>query len=136
MVHGIERAGIETPAEAYAALAALMVGADGLATMEEGRFLWERARVLPVFAGLDEAGFSHLVRDVTDRVWSTPPVLAGVFDDEALTGLIGGIRDALPEDLRVDALRMVSDLAWVDGYNFPEHALLERLRAGLGPNGA
>lgn len=133
MIQKIERAGIETPAEAYAALAVLMAGADGLATMEEGRFLKERARALPVFADLDSTGFSDLLAYVTGEVWSSMAVRGAPFDEGALTDLIGRIRNALPEHLRGDALTMVSDLAWVDGYNFPEHALLERLRAELEP---
>lgn len=131
MMRDVERAGIETPAEACAALAILMAGADGMGTMEEGRFITQRARTLPLFADLDETQFSHLLSDVTGEVWPSLAAQGGGFDEEALEGLIRRIRDLLPDDLRQDALRMASDLAWVDGYSTTEHVLLERLRAGL-----
>ncbi len=126
-------AGIRTPADACAALAVLMAGADGMGSMEEGRFIMERARAFPVFADLDASAFSDLLAHMTDAVWPSLAVPAGEFDEEALTGLIGRIREMLPEELRRDALRMATDLAWVDGYSNAEHALLGKLRNELQP---
>jgi len=131
MIAEMEQARIESPAEAYAALAILMAGADGMGSLEEGRFITQRARAFPVFADLDATAFSELLEHMTEEVWPSLAARGDGFDEEALDGLIDRIRDVLPDDLRRDALRMASDLAWVDGYSYAEHALLQRLRAGL-----
>ena len=49
------------PAEAFAALATVIVGADQICTMEERQILFERTRHLEVFQSLDEAAFASLL---------------------------------------------------------------------------
>lgn len=122
---------IETPAEACAALAAIIVGADELGTSEERKFLFETVQSLPVFEGLDRSQFTKLMADTTAGLYDSLPTDGGRIASDGVGRLVGMIRDALPADRRAEALEAAVGLARSDGVTSVEALLLQRLCEGL-----
>lgn len=127
---------IETPADAFATLAVLVLGADQVGTFEERRFLFERLSAHRVFGHLDHDGFATLVKDMTDMVCDTFPTEDGRTTDAGVSEAVGMIARTLTPDLRTDAFRMAVGLARIDGIVRPEEAVLEIVRDGLGIDGS
>jgi len=123
---------IETPADAFAALAVLVLGADRVGTFEERRFLFERLSAHTVFGDLDGEAFATLVKETTDQVHDSFPIDDGRVTDEGVSEAVGMIAGTLSSELRTDAFRMAVDLARVDGMVRQEEAVLELVRDGLG----
>jgi tellurite resistance protein len=123
---------IETPADAFAALAVLVVGADQVGTLEERRFLFERLSAHSVFGDLDGEAFAALVGDTTEQLHTSLPTADGRVTDEGVSRAVGMIAGALTPELCTEAFRMAVDLARIDGMVRPEEAMLERVRDGLG----
>lgn len=122
---------IETPAEACAALAVLIVGADDVGTAEESRFLFETVAALPIFEGLDRPQFTKLMADATEGVWSSVPIDGTRLSDKGVSDLVRRICEALPSELRTEAFKGAVGLARADGISGEEALLLERLCEGL-----
>lgn len=122
---------VDTPAEACAALAAIIVAADDLGTTEERRFLFETVEAMPMFEGLGHAQFMKLMADTTASLYDTMPMNDGRVSSEGVGQLVDMIRDALPEGRRVEALEAAVDLARADGVVSVEALLLQRLCEGL-----
>lgn len=122
---------IETPAEACAALAAIIVAADELGTLEERKFLFETVRTLPIFEGLDQRQFTELMADTTARLYDSLPTQGGRVSSDGVGRLVDMIRDALPEERRAEALEAAVGLAKADGVASVEALLLQRLCEGL-----
>jgi len=122
---------IRTPADACAALAVLVIGADDVGTMAEGRFLFDTIAHLPVFEGMDTRGFGGLMAETAEWIWSSY-AKDGHISDVDLTELLDMICLALPREVRAVTLRAVVGLAKTDGMVEPEEMLLRRLCDGLG----
>jgi tellurite resistance protein len=122
---------LESPAEACAALAVLLAGADEVGTVEEGRFLFETVAAMPVFAGLDRSGFATLMGRTTEWVWSSFPTEGGRITDAGVSDLVARICNALPAEERLDTLKAAVGLARSDGVSAEEKQLLEALCGGL-----
>ena len=122
---------IQTPADACAALAVLVVGADDVGTMAEGKYLFDTIAHLPVFEGMDTAGFGGLVAETAEWIWSTYAA-DNHISDKGLSELLDMICLALPREVRAVTLRAVVGLAKTDGMVEPEEILLRRLCDGLG----
>ena len=122
---------VETPADACAALAVLIVGADEIGTTEESEFLFGTMAALPIFAGLDQTQFAKLMVDATDWVWSSFPTEGSRVTEEGVSDLLRLICGALPPETRVDVFRAAVGLAQSDEMSSEEELLLERLRDGL-----
>lgn len=122
---------IETPADACAALALLIAGADNIGTIEEGRFLFGAIADMPIFADLDRDRFAGLMADTAEWIWTSYASDDNRITDEGISELIDLIAAALPGEHRVDAVRAAVGLARSDGMVEPEEALLRRLCEGL-----
>ena len=122
---------IETPADACAALAVLIVGADEVGTAEEGHFLFETVSALSIFEHLDRTQFTELMAHATEEVWTSIPIEGTRLSDAGVTDLLQLICDALPTELRIEAFKGAVGLARADGISAEEAALLDRLCAGL-----
>lgn len=122
---------LQTPAQACAALAVLMAGADEIGTMEERRYLFETIAAHPVFADLDRAGFMKLMRETTDWIWSSLPTEGARVAEEGIAAVVELIRDVVPVEYREDAIRAAVGLADADGVTSEEASLIERLSAEL-----
>jgi uncharacterized tellurite resistance protein B-like protein len=123
---------IETTADAFAVLAALVVGADAVGTFTERRYLFEEMRGMKVFSDLDRAAFTRLISDRTSEVCSTYPTADGRVSDEGVETLLGQIAARLDPELRLEAFRMAAGLARSDGMDPHEDKLLGRVRDGFG----
>lgn len=123
---------IETEADACAALAVLIAGADGLGTLEEGAFLHDNVAEMPPFADLDGDGFARLMSDAAEWIWTSFPRDADRLSDDAIGAVLAQISRAIGPELRADALRMAVDLARADGISREERLLVRRLSDGLG----
>jgi hypothetical protein len=75
---------IETPAEACAALAAIIVAADELGTTEERTFLFETIGALPIFEGLDRTQFTELMAATTAGLYDSVPTDGGRMSSEGV----------------------------------------------------
>jgi tellurite resistance protein len=122
---------VETPAEACAALAAIIVAADEVGTSEERRFLFETMEVLPIFQGLDHSQFMKLMADTTAGLYSAFPMDGSRVSSEGVGHLVNMIREALPAGRRIEALEAAVGLAQSDGVVSVEALLLQRLCEGL-----
>lgn len=118
---------IETPAEACAALAVMIVAADEVGTVEEREFLFETVRSLPMFEGMDRAGFTDFVTSMTQRMFTSLPMQGSRISSDGVRDLLGMIREALPAERRVEALEVAVGLAQADGVECVEALLLQRL---------
>lgn len=118
---------IETPADACAALAVLIAGADEVGTMEEGRFLFETVAGLSMFDHLDRGQFAQLMADVADDVWSSFPTHGNRLSEDGVSDLLRLVCEALPRELRTEAFQAAVGLARSDGTTAEEARLLQRL---------
>jgi hypothetical protein len=123
---------IESPAEAFAAIAAVVVGEDGVGTDEERDYLLEELSRNDVFSDLDQGAFDELLKVVSDSVWQSLPNDGVRITTVGLGMLIGAVQNVLDEELCVEVCRMATDLAGIDGETPEEHELLILLRTGLG----
>ena len=123
---------IETPADAFAALAVLVLGADRVGTFEERRFLFERLADHEVFEGLDRDAFGTFMAETTDRVCAAFPTDGMRVTDEGVSEAVALIADVLNPELRSEAFRMAVDLARSDGMVLSEETVLERVQKGFG----
>ncbi|MGE0159908.1 MAG: TerB family tellurite resistance protein [Gemmatimonadales bacterium] len=122
---------IDSPAEACAALAAIIVAADELGTTEERKFLFETVRALPIFQGLDHGQFKKLMSDTTEELYASFPMDGARVSSDGVGRLVDMIRDALPAERRAEALEAAVGLARSDGVTSVEALLLQRLCEGL-----
>jgi tellurite resistance protein len=122
---------IDTPAEACAALAAIIVAADEVGTNDERTFLFDTIGALPIFEGLDRAQFTELMATTTAGLYDTFPTDGGRMRSDGVGRLVDMIRDALPADRRAEALEAAVGLARSDGVVSVEALLLQRLCEGL-----
>jgi len=123
---------IDNAADAFASLAALVVGADAVGTFTERRFIFEYMRGMDVFKDLDREAFARLISDRTDEVCAAYPTDDGRVSEEGVGAVLGLIADKLDPGLRVEAFRMACGLARSDGMDPEEDKLLERVRDGFG----
>lgn len=121
----------KTEAEAFACLAVMVAAADGVGTVHEGHFLFDRMARLPVFEGLDAVGFTTLLSEASRHVVSFARPDDGALSDEGISILLREVRGSLSPELRQQALLMARDLARADDVSREEEALLERIRQEL-----
>ena len=121
---------IDTAAEACAALAVMIVGADELGTLEERDYLFDKVAGLPIFGGIDRGKFAKLMADTTAGLYASP---AGGqrMSSEDVGRVVLMIREALPPEQRVEVLEVAVGLAQADGVVSLEALLLQRLCEGL-----
>src|SRR5262245_40358851 len=59
----------DTPAEAFLAVAAVAIAADGVGSMVERKFLFERIKGMDLFQGYAATEFESLMNGITHRVY-------------------------------------------------------------------
>jgi hypothetical protein len=123
---------IETAADACAALAVLIAGADGRGTLAESAFLYDHVARMSQFGDLDRDGFTRLVSDAADWMWTSLPTEDDRLTDDAVGTVLQEICGAISPNLRSAALQMAVGLARADGVSPEERSLVERLCEGLG----
>ncbi len=123
---------INTPAEAFVAIATAVVGADGVGTDEERTYLATEIASLPVFAGMDSGAFQSLLVSVSDSVWASLPNDGVRFTADGLDTLIDACSSVLDPGLRIEVCRMAEALADVDYRTHEEHGVILSLKSGFG----
>ncbi len=119
-------------AEAFAAVAAVVIGADGVGTMEEQRALFGRVKDLAVFKDRSEEDFRALVGNVTDRVFGELAQESSELRPEAIEQLATASKAVLSAEQQKAAYQMAVELAEADGQSAEESALLGQLKKSLG----
>ena len=122
---------MRTEADAFACLAVLVAGIDGLGTMEERDFLFGTFASLPLFEDLDRNQFAALLSDASARVHAASPSKNGVLTDEAISELLDQICARLSPGLRSQAFDLAMGLASSDRMEVSEQRLMDKLRTHL-----
>jgi|RhiMethySRZTD1v2_1073278.scaffolds.fasta_scaffold07270_3 tellurite resistance protein len=122
----------EQPVQAFVAVAAAVVGADGVGSLEERNALFGKVKNLKVFEGLSEAEFKKLLNEMTDRVFSTVSADATGLAPETIDAIAAAAKAILSPEQRKDVQKMAVEISGADGQGQEERALLDRLARGLG----
>lgn len=120
------------PVEAAVAVAALVIGADGVGSLEERNALFGKVKNLDVFKGITEGDFRRLLNETTDRLFSELAMKDGAFEHRAIDDLASAAQAVLLPEQCGAVYRMAVQLAAADGQGQQEKALLDQLRSGLG----
>lgn len=122
---------LDSAAEAFAAIASVVMAADTGVSDVERDYLFTEIRTLTVFDGLDEDGFSALLTRMTERVAAELPADGATVSAAGVGELARAARDVLTPERRAQALGMARSLAGAEGTEPAEFEVLELLRVGL-----
>ncbi len=123
---------IESPAEAFAAIASVVIAADSMGTMAERNAVLGRLKETPVLSGQDNAALTALLTKVTGHLCDKLPVTeTGSFTSVAVGEVIAAVKGVLTPEQRALALKLAEATMNSDGASDSERALLTQLRAGL-----
>jgi tellurite resistance protein len=123
---------IESPAEAFAAVASVVIAADSMGSMDERTAVLQRLKEAPTFKGQDTAALTALLTKVTGHLCDgLPTTETGAFTSAAVDQVITAVKGVLGADERVQALKLAEATMDSDGASQSEKALLAQLRAGL-----
>ena len=122
----------EQPVQAIVAVAAVVIGADGVGSLEERNALFGKVKNLDALKGVSEGDFRKLLNDMTDRLFSELPTKDGALEPLAIDQLASAAKAVLTPEQRAAAYQMAVQLAAADGQGQKEKALLDQLRNGLG----
>ena len=123
---------ISSPAEAFAAIASVVIAADSMGSLAERNTVIERLKTTGVLAGQDTAALSALLGRMTQHLCESLPVTeSGAFTAESVATVVAAVKSTLNADQRGEALRLAEATVSADGADDSERALLDQLRAGL-----
>jgi tellurite resistance protein len=123
---------IESPAEAFAAIASVVIAADSMGTMTERNAVLGRLKETPALSGQDNAALTALLSKVTGHLCDKLPVSeSGSFTSVAVDQVIAAVKSVLGPEQRALALKLAEATMDSDGASDSERALLTQLRAGL-----
>jgi len=105
----------EEPVEAVVAVAALVIGADGVGSLEERNALFGKVKNLDVFKGVSEGDFRKLLNATTDRVFSELPMKDGAIEPKAIDERASAARAVVSAEQRSTVYQMAVQLAAADG---------------------
>jgi len=118
---------VENAAEAYAAIALLVVGADGIGTIEERDFLFGDLREADVFAGYTAESLGALLGRLVGRMQLGPDA----DDTKAVTAVCSGARGVLRPDGCRALFSIAVRVAHSDGLDDRERRVLGMIAEGL-----
>jgi tellurite resistance protein len=123
---------IESPAEAFAAVASVVIAADSMGSMDERNAVLQRLKEAPALKGQDTAALTALLAKVTGHLCDgLPTTETGAFTPAAVDQVIAAVKGVLGAEQRAQALKLAEATMDSDGANDSEKALLAQLRAGL-----
>jgi len=123
---------IESPAEALAAIASVVIAADSMGTLAERNAVLQRLKELPALAGQDNAALTALLTKLTGHLCESLPVTeSGSFTAAAVDQVVTAVKGVLNPAQRAQALKLAEATIDSDGASDSERALLTQLRAGL-----
>jgi tellurite resistance protein len=122
----------EQPVQAVVAVAAVVIGADGVGSLEERNALFGKVKNLDVFKGVSEGDFRKLLNDTTDRLYGALQTEDGVLTGQAVDEIAAAAKAVLTPQQCTVCHQMALMLAAADGQEQTEQSLLDQLRRGLG----
>jgi len=123
---------LESPAEAYAAISLLIVGADGVGTMEERAFLFETLGGTDVFSDHDAESFGAMLGSMTGRLVADLSNGVSSPGREAVRELCASARSVLDAEQCLALFSSAVQLANSDGLANLESVALRQVAEGLG----
>ena len=126
---------ITSPAEAFAAITAVTIAADGVGSVEERNTVLARAKTLDVFKAYDQAAFAKLLATVTNHLCEVlPQAENGAFTRAGVDSLLVVVAQHLDAAQRAAAIELAIEISRSDDEVASEVALVSQLRKGLGVN--
>jgi tellurite resistance protein len=122
----------DTPAEAFLAVAAVAIAADGVGSMVERKFLFERIKGMDLFQSLALAEFESMMNGITHRVYESLPTQDMAITPQGIAALIKAAQGVLSADQQKAVVKMATELCHADGLSDEEKLLLEQLERGFG----
>ena len=122
---------LNTPTEAFAAVAWLICSADKIGSAEEQQFLYEQVKHLDIFEGCTLVEFQELLGTAFNRLFHDAADGELTIAPEEVASLIQSIKERLPPAHRVAVYEMAMGLAKADGLCAVEQSMLDQLRDGL-----
>lgn len=121
----------EKPAEAFVAIASVLIAADKVGTLDERDYLFNHLHSMDLFSGYDKNAFSSLLGEVTSKVWDSLPTENHSLTPLGFETLVVAVDAALTPKYKAEAYKMAWGLVCCDGACDDEKQLLERIRQGL-----
>jgi tellurite resistance protein len=123
---------IESPAEAFAAVASVVIAADSMGSMDERNAVLQRLKEAPALRGQDPAALTALLAKVTGHLCDgLPTTETGAFTPAAVDKVVAAVRGVLGAEQLAQALKLAEATIDSDGASESETALLAQLRVGL-----
>jgi hypothetical protein len=122
---------LESPAEAFLAIAAVAIGADSVGSMSERDFLYKHVNAMDVFKGVQPTDFAKLLGTVTERVYASLPQEDMAITTKGVQTLVAAARSVLSPEQQKAAVKMASDLCAADGESPSETSLIKELELGF-----
>jgi len=123
---------IESSAEAFAAVASVVIAADSMGSMDERDAVLQRLKQAPALKGQDTAALTAILTKVTSHLCDgLPTTETGAFTPAAVDQVITAVRGVLGAEQLAQALKLAEATMDSDGASESEKALLVQLRAGL-----
>src|SRR5262245_46875518 len=123
---------IESPGEAFAAVASVVIAADSMGSLAERNAVLQRLKEIPALSKQDNAALTALLTKVTAHLCESLSVTeSGSFTSDAVGQVIAGVKGVLGPEQRGHALKLAEATIDADGATDTERALLTQLRAGL-----
>ena len=123
---------IENPAEAFAAIASVVIAADSEGSLAERDAVLQRLKATGALANNDGPSLSSLLARVTKHLCDGLPVSeTGSFTPAAVAQVIAAVKPVLDVKQRGEALRLAEVTMTADDATDSEQELIAQLRAGL-----
>jgi hypothetical protein len=122
---------LENSREAFLAVLTVVVAADGVGSLEERNYLFEKVKGLKAFEGCTQSEFNKLLGSVTSRVFEALPSEDGAITAAGVDQLVAAVKPLLGPDLANAVLDAVAGLSDADSATSSETALLQTLRQKL-----
>ncbi len=122
----------ENQAEAFAAIATVVISADKIGTLEEKKFLFENVKGLDIFDEYNDDEFINLMVNVNKKVYQIVPLDNFAISQEGIFQLCSAIKEVLASKHFEKAYSMACELACSDGLVESEKILLNQIHTELG----
>jgi hypothetical protein len=122
---------LHSPAEAFLAIAAVAIGADGVGSMSERDFLYKHVKSMDALKGVEPAEFDKLLGSVIDRVYAALPQENMAITTAGVQMLVAAARSVLSPEQQKAAVKMATELCAADGESPSETVLIQELERGF-----
>jgi hypothetical protein len=121
----------EKNTEAFVAVLSVVLGADGVGSLEERDLLFKKVKGLALFGNPSLPEFSKLLGAVNDKLYRELPQESGALTAGAVDSVLAEAKKSLTPEIRKTLIATASELVDSDGAEEREKALLEKIRKTL-----